>query len=74
LLALRIISDSPAAPFPVPPSVLFDIEKQRMNFFVLFSYIARNPSAAISLARFARQVTHAKAKLADALCAVIPAL
>jgi Phosphorylase superfamily len=74
LLALRIISDSPAAPFPVPPSVLFDIEKQRMNFFVLFSYIARNPSAAISLARFARQVTHAKAKLANALCAVIRAL
>jgi nucleoside phosphorylase len=71
LLALRIVSDSPAAPFPVPLRVLFDIEKQRTNFLVLFSYIARNPSAAISLGRFAIQVAHAKTKLADALCAVI---
>jgi nucleoside phosphorylase len=74
MLALRIVSDSPAAPFPVPPSVLFDIEKQRTDFFVLFTYIARNPSAAISLARFARQVTQAKRKLARGLCTVIRAL
>ena len=71
LLALRVISDSPAAPFPMPPSVLFDIKKQRTNFFLLLSYIARNPPSAISLARFAKQITRAKWKLAHALCAVI---
>jgi nucleoside phosphorylase len=74
LLALRVVSDSPAAPFPMPPSVLFDIEKQRTNFFLLFSYIARNPLSGITLAQFAKQIAHAKTKLADALCAVILAL
>jgi nucleoside phosphorylase len=71
VLALRVISDSPAAPFPMSPNVLFDIEKQRTNFFVLFSYIARNPPSAIRLARFAKQIARAKWKLAHALCAVI---
>ena len=71
LLALRVVSDSPAAPFPMPPNVLFDIEKQRTNFFLLLSYIARNPPSAIRLARFAKQITRAKWKLAHALCAVI---
>lgn len=74
LLALRVVSDSPAAPFPLPPSMLFDIEKQRTNFFLLFSYIARNPLSGIILAQFAKQMARAKTKLADALCAVILAL
>jgi hypothetical protein len=71
LLALRVVSDSPAAPFPIPPSVLFDLKKQRTNFFLLLSYIARNPPSAIRLARFAKQIARAKWKLAHALCAVI---
>jgi len=71
VLALRVISDSPVAPFPMPPSVLFDIEKQRTNFSALLSYIARNPASAIHLAQFTTQIVRAKAKLADALCAVI---
>jgi Phosphorylase superfamily len=74
MLALRVISDSPAAPFPMPPSVLFDIEKQRTNFFALFGYIVHNPASTIYLAQFSKQITHAKTKLADALCAVIHAL
>jgi nucleoside phosphorylase len=74
VLALRVISDSPAAPFPMPPSVLFDIEKQHTNFFALFGYIVHNPVSAIHLAQFSKQITHAKTKLADALCAVIHAL
>ncbi len=74
LLALRVISDSPAAPFPAPPGVLFDIEKQRTNFFPLFSYILHNPVSAIHLAQFSKQITHAKTKLADALCAVLRAM
>ena len=74
MLALRVISDSPAAPFPAPPGVLFDIEKQRTNFFPLFSYILHNPVSAIHLAQFSKQITDAKTKLADALCAVLHAL
>jgi nucleoside phosphorylase len=74
VLALRVISDSPVAPFPMPPSVLFDIEKQRPNFSALLSYIARNPASAIHLAQFTTQIARAKWKLANALCAVICAL
>jgi nucleoside phosphorylase len=70
-LALRAVSDSPAAPFPMPASLLFDIEKQRTSFFVLLSYIARNPASGIHLAQFAKRIARAKTKLAEALCAVI---
>lgn len=74
MLALRVVSDSPAAPFPAPPNVLFDIEKQRTNFSQLLSYIARNPSSAIRLAQFSKQIARAKAKLAAALIAVLGSL
>jgi len=74
VLALRVVSDSPRAPFPAPPNVLFDIEKQRTDFSRLLGYIARNPRSALSLARFSHQITRAKARLADALTAVIAAL
>jgi nucleoside phosphorylase len=71
MLALRVVSDSPAASFPAPPNVLFDIEKQRTDFSQLLSYIARNPVSALSLAQFSKQIARAKAKLADALVAVL---
>lgn len=74
MLTLRVVSDSPAAPFPAPPNVLFDSEKQRTKFLPLFSYIMQNPLSILNLVRFARQIAHAKGKLAEALCAVIPAL
>ena len=71
MLALRVVSDSPAAPFPAPPNVLFDIEKQRTDFSQLLSYIARNPASALSLVHFANQIARAKAKLADALITLL---
>lgn len=71
MLALRMISDSPAAPFPAPPNVLFNIEAQRTKFTALLAYLARAPASAVRLAQFSQQITHAKTKLADALCAVI---
>ena len=74
ILALRVVSDSPGAPFPAPPNVLFDIEKQRTDFSRLFGYIARNPASALSLAQFTNQIARARVKLADALTAVIAAL
>src|SRR5438552_8443704 len=74
ILVLRVVSDSPAAPFPAPPNVLFDIEKQRTDFSQLLSYIARNPTSAIRLAEFSRQIVIAKTKLAAALASIIAAL
>jgi len=74
VLAMRIVSDSPAAPFPAPPNVLFDMEAQRTKFTALVAYLARDPASAVRLAQFSQQITRAKTKLADALCAVIHAL
>jgi nucleoside phosphorylase len=71
ILALRVVSDSPAAPFPAPPNVLFDIEKQRTDFSQLLSYIVRNPASALRLAQFSKQIARAKSKLAGALVAVL---
>jgi hypothetical protein len=74
MLALRVVSDSPAVPFPAPPNVLFDIEKQRTDFSQLLGYIARNPASAIRLAEFSKRIAIAKTKLAAALVSVIAAL
>jgi nucleoside phosphorylase len=74
VLALRVISDSPAAPFPAPPNVLFDIEAQRTKFPALLAHLARDPTSAVRLAQFSQQITRAKTKLADALCAILGAL
>jgi uridine phosphorylase len=74
MLALRVVSDSPAAPFPAPPDVLFDIEKQRTDFSRLLGYIARNPASAIRLAEFSKHIAIAKTKLAAALSSIIAAL
>ena len=67
MLGLRVISDSPAAPFPAPPEVLFDVERQRTSFTRLINHLARNPGTVARLADFSRQITMAKNKLADAL-------
>ncbi len=74
MLSLRVVSDSPAAPFPAPPHVLFDLETQRTKFSRLLAQLAREPSAAIRFVRFSKQIAVARHKLAEALCAVIPAM
>jgi nucleoside phosphorylase len=74
LLALRVVSDSPAAPFPAPPNVLFDVKAQRTKFSKLFAHLACDPAAAVRLAKFSKQIKAAREKLAEALCAVIPIL
>jgi Phosphorylase superfamily len=74
MLGLRVVSDSPAAPFPAPPDVLFDIEAQRTKFSRLLPHIARNPRTAMRLLAFSRQIASARDKLAEALCAVIAEL
>jgi len=71
MLALRVISDSPAAPFPAPPEVLFDIETQRTKLTSLLGHLARNPKAASQLADFSKRIALVKTKLADALCTLL---
>jgi nucleoside phosphorylase len=74
MLALRVVSDSPAAPFPAPRNVLFDVEAQRTRFSKLFAHLARDPVAAVRLAKFSKQIAIARDNLAKALCAVLAAL
>ncbi len=74
MLALRGVSDSPAAPFPAPPAVLFDVEAQRTKATQLLPHLVRNPQSAVQLIRFAKQVALAGESLAKALRAVIGAL
>ena len=71
MLALRVISDSPAAPFPAPPELLFDVETQRTKLTSLFGHLARNPKAVAQLADFSKRITLVKTKLADALCTLL---
>jgi len=71
MLALRVVSDSLAAPFPAPPEVLFDVETQRTKLTSLFGHLARNPKAIAQLADFSKRITLVKTKLADALCTLL---
>ena len=74
LLSVRIISDTAKQPFPAPPSVLFDIERQQTNFGGLFAYLLRDPGSAWRLFRFGRQIAHARARLTDAIIDLVCAL
>ncbi len=74
MLSWRVVTDSPAMPFPAPPQVLFDLEAQRTRLSQLLAYLARHPASAIRLARFSKRISIAKVKLAAALCAAISSL
>ena len=67
LLSLRVISDTPSQPFPAPPTVLFDIERQRTDYRRLISYLFGHPAAIPRMLRFSRQV----ARLRETLTAPI---
>jgi adenosylhomocysteine nucleosidase len=71
LISLRAISDTPTAPLPAPPEVLFDVKAQKTDLGTLASYIARHPGSLVRLALFARQIARARARLADALAALV---
>jgi adenosylhomocysteine nucleosidase len=67
MLSLRAISDTLREPLPVPPSVLFDTERQKTHFAGLAAYLITKPTAIAPLIRFARQIDRTREKLADAL-------
>ncbi len=74
MLSLRVISDSFREPFPVTPSILFDLERQRTNAAKLSLYLIKHPAAIFDLVRFARQITQARSILTDAIVALVRAL
>jgi len=74
MLSLRVISDSPTAPFPVPADVMFDVARQRTNFGRLIPYLLAHPMATTRLLRFAGQINRIRANLADAITRVVAAV
>src|SRR5712692_1350874 len=71
MLSLRVISDSVREPFPAPPSVLFDIERQRTDFAKLAPHLLRHPGTTWYLLRFARQISRAREALTNAIVALM---
>ncbi len=74
MFSLRVISDSLREPFPVPPSILFDIERQRTNAAKLSLYLIKHPGALFDLFRFARQITQARKILTNAIITLVSKL
>lgn len=67
MLSLRAISDSPAAPFPVPAQILFNVEQQRTAFAPLLAHLITHPTAVGRIISFARQIALARRSLTRAL-------
>jgi nucleoside phosphorylase len=67
LLSLRVITDTPREPFPAPPKILFDIERQRTDLPKLARFLLAHPNKIPGLIEFARRIARARKILADAL-------
>lgn len=67
MLSLRAISDTPAEPFPAPPGVLFDLEKQKTDFVRLALHLVTHPRALTRLNAFRRRIVLARQSLTSAL-------
>jgi hypothetical protein len=74
LVALRAITDTPTHPFPAPPSVLFDIQRQRSDISKLVRFFLAHPNRLPGLIQFARRISRARRSLADALIEVLRAM
>jgi nucleoside phosphorylase len=74
LLSLRVITDTPTQPFPAPPSVLFDIQRQRTHIALLASFFLAHPKRMPGLVRFARRIARARKTLSNALVRIVPDL
>jgi len=72
LLALRVITDTPTQPFPAPPRVLFDIQKQRTPIAVFAGFFIANPRRMPGLVQFAKRIARARKILSNALVRIVP--
>jgi adenosylhomocysteine nucleosidase len=73
MLSLRAISDTAAEPFPAPARVLFDVAKQKTDFFRLGSYLLTHPGAFARLNAFRQRIATARKALAVALDTILRA-
>jgi len=67
ILSLRAISDTPSKPLPAPPSMLFDLDKQKTDFGRLALHLVTHPSALIRLNAFRQRIALARQALTNAL-------
>jgi len=71
LLSLRVISDTPSAPFPAPANVLFSMDHQRTDLTKLTLHFLKHPGAIPRLIAFARKIAQAREILANAVLGVV---
>src|SRR5207249_5167629 len=74
LLSLRVITDTPREPFPAPPKILFDIERQRTHLVKLARFLLAHPNKIPRLIEFARRIARARKILATALVEIVKKL
>ncbi len=67
MLSLRAITDTPSSPFPCPPHVLFNMERQKTEFAPLFWYLLTRPAAIVRFISFAQNITKSRHALTSAL-------
>jgi adenosylhomocysteine nucleosidase len=67
MLSLRVMSDTPSEPFPAPPEVLFDLEKQKTDFARLALYLVTHPGGLMRLNAFRQHIALARRSLTSAL-------
>ena len=72
MLSLRVLSDTPRHPFPLPSDILFDMHRQRTPALRLLRYLMVHPGAIPRLVTFSRQIGQARCALTDALVKVVP--
>ncbi len=74
MVSLRAITDTPHVPFPAPPQVLFNVERQRSEFGPLFRYLLFHPAAMPKFISFARNIARCRSILTSALDLLLPRL
>jgi len=74
MLSLRVITDSLQDPLPVPPPVLFNIDRQQTDFARLLRYLLRHPGATRRLLNFSGQIARARAVLTSGIIALLQKL
>jgi purine-nucleoside phosphorylase len=74
MLSLRVVTDSLEEPFPAPPAVLFNIERQRTDLVTLLAHLVRHPGTTWRLFNFSRQIARAREVLASAIVVLLEKL
>jgi hypothetical protein len=67
MISLRVITDTPNAPFPAPPQVLFNLERQRTEFAPLFWHLLSHPTATPKFIAFAQRIAECRRQLTAGL-------